>query len=457
MFLSLKRGNMANNILIVILFAVAGALIGFGAKAGKGVSGKELLDEMKGALIPGAIFGAIAGILLSIFSIIALGLNGLLGTAIIMLSGALVGAGGLAFLVLLKSLAIQFFGEKGAGIISGLAVGLIIGLIFILIFMPAGGSAMLEYWKIGLEPVGKVLGSGFRDLAKWRYCINLEPGCPFLIDTDTPNIQNSEEVIEINVNFLNKNIQQDKIDLDVELSVKNPEIYKLHLIPSCFIGDNFDKSREMAIKNMGKYSFGNEFVFGMSPEYQSTSLTCSSNVPECSSKTICSTNAFLVLERPVILQGVWPIYIGKEYNGPGKVRTSLLNNVPYSITMSSPNDMPFDSKQTGGYRFYVTIAQRDEEARLKNIEIIRLSFPENIMADCDYFNAEGNELVIRNINDTWLKENYIPYDSTQKEYKFQCFLYVKSAPRIAEQTPIEIESSYTVISRYQTKLIKQPS
>ncbi len=478
---------VVSGLTIIILCAVIGGLIGLISKsekgdgedkpknvnirllkpgqlsAGTGGGTNELWEKMKEVMIPGAIFGAIMGVLLSIFSIIALGLNGLLGTAIMLFSGALLGAIALMLFVLVKSLIVQILGDRGSRILSGLIVGIILGLLINLFILPAGGSAALEYWKIGLDPVGKVVGDGLQEVAKWKYCFQADPRCPFWINWD-PEIQSPEEVLEVNVNFKNKDIRQDTIKLDALISVSNPEVFKLHLVPKCYLGDNFEKSREIRIENMGSYASGNEFVFDMSSETQETSLTCSSEVPECTAtstnpKNVCSTNVYLVLERPVILNGVWPIYIGQKYSsvGPKQVKTELANNVPYSIALHSPNDLPFDQGKQGGYKFYIAIKQRDEDTTLKNIEIIRIIFPEGIMADCDYFSAEGNELVIRNINETWMKANYISYDSVDKEYSFSCYLQVTKAPIYAERAAIEIESSYTVESRYSTKIIKQPS
>jgi hypothetical protein len=466
--------------IVIILCGIIGALIGLISKPeeegeerdkylnirvfkpgqvesalGGGTEG--LWGKMQSAMIAGAVVGAIAGVLLSIFSIVALGFNGLLGTAIMLLSGAVVGAIAFMLFILLKSVIVQILGPRVSKMIAGLIVGIVVGLLINLLIMPAGGSAALEYWKIGLQPVGKTLGGGLQELSKWQYCFQADPRCPFWIDWSDPNIQNAQETLGVSVNFKNNQIKQDQVKLDAIITVNNPEVNELHLVPKCYIGSNFGKAREMRIENMGQYAAGSEFIFGMSSENQRTSLMCVSDVPECATLNVCSINAYLVLERPVLLSGVWPIYIGgsSHYIGQKQVKTSLANNVPYSIALYSPNDMPFDMDTPGGFRFYVSLKQRDEETTLKDIELIRIIFPEGVMAGCEKgFTAEGSDLIIRNINETWLKDN-LAYDSVEKEYTFPCTLYVTKAPKIAEEAPIQIESSYTVISKFTTLVTKQ--
>jgi uncharacterized protein (DUF952 family) len=118
--------------------------------------------------------------------------------------------------------------------------------------------------------------------------------------------------------------------------------------------------------------------------------------------------------------------------------------------------MPFDQGQKDGYDFSLAIKQRDEETKLKNIELIRLTFPNNVIASCQEFSAEGNELTLRAIDETWLKE-HIQYDAEERSYIFPCTLYVKSAPIDAVLAPVSIESDYTVVSTFGAKITKQPS
>jgi hypothetical protein len=438
--------NPLGNLLIIIICAVAGLIFGSLSKLNKGITGKELWGKIVGALIPGAIFGAILGILLSIFSIINLGLNGLVATLVMMLTGAIVGS-------IVSALATIASSSWLAGLFAGLGLGLLINALVLTSGSIIPGST---YWRAGIEPIISGSSNIFSDLAKYKYCLTLTPPCPFLIDWSDANVQTRQEALEVNVNFQENQIKQDKINILAEISVQNPEKYELHLTPRCFLGTKFDGSREIDIKNQGSYFQGYEFVFPMSSDTMSTSLRCSDDVPECQGQTVCQNQKiFLVLERPVILQGVWPIYVGQKYSvaGSKKVKTELKFNAPWQISLYSTNDMPYDQGKT--YDFQIAIRQVDETTEIKNIELIRLTFPENIIADCDNFQPVSTELELRNINETWLKAN-AQYDSIDKKYTIACSMYIKNAPVYAELSPIEIESDYVVYSVFSKTIVKQP-
>lgn len=431
--------------IICAVCAIAGLAFGKLSKASSSLSFKELMGKLGGALVPGLIFGAIIGLLLGILSLVTLAGGGVLGIILMTISGAIVGG-------IISAL----FTFAGSSPVAGLFCGLALGLLINALLIGFGTSIpIFEYWGAGLEPAGKAIGDAFDELAKYRYCFQVDPRCPFTVDWSDANVQTKQELLQISVNFKENQIKNDNINLLSEIFVQNPEKYELHLIPECFLGEKFDKSRPITIKNMGTYSQGNEFVFPMSSEGLSTSLRCSSSVPECKDKNVClSQKIFLVLERPVRLQGVWPIYIGQRYYvaGPKQARTELKFNAPFSVSLYSSNDMPFDQGKT--YDFNLAVKQKDETTELNEIEIIRLIFPENVLASCEQFSVEGNELVLRNINNEWLKNN-AQYDSGERSYLFPCSLYVKQAPIQAELSPIEIESDYTVISKFETKIVKQ--
>ncbi len=454
---------IASSIIIIGIGAFVGALGGFLIKpGGRGPTGQEYAQAIKGGAIAGAIFGGIAGILLSIFTIINLGFNGLLATLVMALTGAAVGALCLALFNVIRMASVTALGEKGAGILTGILVGIVAGILINLLILPAGGSVAIEYWKLGLEPVTNTLSDGWNELSKFKYCFYADPKCPFLIDWSDANVQSVQEVLSVGVRFSEYQIKNDEINIIAEISVKNPEKYELHLVPKCYLGTKIDKSREITIKNAATYFQGVEFVFPMSSETLSSSLRCSSSVPECQNRNVClDQKVFLVLERPVRLQGTWPIYLGQKYSfpGPRKVKTELKFNVPWQITLSSSDDMPYDEKKT--YNFQLSIKQRNEETKLKNIELIRIIVPENLNIECRNFEAvSSTELELRSIDgtpidETWLKQN-AQYDSVDKKYTMPCAMYVKKAAINAELSPIEIESDYTVTSTFSHVITKQP-
>ncbi len=454
---------IAGSIIIIGIGALLGALGGFLVKpGGRGMTGQEVGAAIKGGAIAGAIFGGIAGILLSIFTVISLGFSGLLSTLVMALTGAATGAICLMLFNLGRLALISALGEKGAGILMGVLVGIVAGILVNFLILPAGGSAALEYWRFGLEPVTTVIGDGLKELSKFQYCLTANPKCPFFVDWSDANIQSAQEALSVGVRFSEYQIKNDEINILAEISVKNPEKYELHLVPKCSLGTKIEKSRPITIKNAATYFQGVEFVFPMSSETLSSSLRCSSTVPECQTRNVClDQKIFLVLERPVRLQGTWPIYLGHKYSfaGPKQVRTELKFNAPWQITLYSSDDMPYDEKKT--YNFQLAIKQRDEETKLKNIELIRIIVPENLNIECKNFVAVSNtELELRStdgtpIDEAWLKQNS-QYDSVDKKYTMSCAMYVKKAALSAELSPIEIESDYTVMSTFSHVITKEP-
>jgi len=445
-----------------ILCIIGGGFMGyfFGRGGGRNAEPGEYRRAFVAGLIPGAVIGTAIGLVFSIFSIIQMGFSGLLSSLILMLVCGAGGAGGLGIANILRTWLNNAIGPGGAGAIAGIFFGALLFLFIIFVANPATGGALGQYWEAGWDPVWGKISYAAEELYKWRYCFVADPHCPFFIDWSDANVQSREEVLQVNVDFKQTQIKNDYIDSLAEITVKNPEKYELHLIPKCYLGESFEKSRSITLKNMGTYAQGYEFIFPMSADLLSTSVRCAAEVTECMGMAVClDQRIYLVLERPVLLQGVWPIYIGRSYaiTGPKQVRTDLRFNAPYSVTLYSSNDMPFDQGKEDGYDFNLAIKQRDEETKLKNIELIRLTFPENIMASCPEFGAEGNELVLRNIDEAWLKKNpNIQYDSEERSYIFPCTMYVKNAPDGAALAPVGIEADYTVTSSFETKITKQP-
>ena len=452
--------NAFSVLITLIISVVVGGIAGgiFGSGGGRGTTAREMWQSFLAGLLPGGIIGAALGVVFSIFSIIQMGISGLLSTLVLMIMCGIIGAAALGVMNVLRTYTVTLLGPRGAGILSGILFGLIIGLFLIFVADPAMGGAFGQYWEAGWEPVSKTLSYGAGELYKWRYCFVADPHCPFFIDWSDANVQSQEEVLQVGVNFKEKQIRNDQINLLAELSVNNPEKYELRLTPKCYLGKTIEKAKLIAVRQMGSYAEGYEFVFPMSSETLSTSLRCAGDVAACRYQTVClDQKVFLILERPVRLQGTWPIYIGEKYaiTGPKQVRTELAFNAPYSVTLYSSNDLPFDSGHKYGYDFSLAIKQRDENTLIKDIESIRLTFPENIIASCDNFEAQGNSLVIGPLDDQWLKMN-IQYDSEEKSYVFPCTLIVRDAPITAALAPIGIEADYTVTSKFETKITKQP-
>lgn len=449
-------------VFMVVLSAFLGYVgyaSGVNLRQARGTTGREIWQAFLTGGIIGVIVGAAAGLVLSIFSIIQLGMSGLLATLVLMIVCALMVGVGFGVINIILTFIRTSLPPQVVGLLAGiLCFVAVFAVLFIWFNTPLLGTSFGQYFEAGIEPVAKTLSYGAKELYKWRYCFVADPHCPFYIDWSDANVQSTQEELQVNVNFKEKQIRNEAIDLLAEISVTNPEKYELEIIPRCFLGETIEHSRPITVRQMGTYTEGSMFVFPMSSETLSTSLRCTSDVPECKAAPVClDQRVFLVLERPVHLEGVWPIYTGERYavTGPKQVRTELKFNAPYSITLYSSNDMPFDSGRQDGYTFSLAIKQRDEQTKLKDVEKIRLTFPQNVLASCEGFEAQSNDLVIGPFDAQWLKLN-VDYDPEELSYIFPCTLIVRNAPITASLSPIGIEADYTVTSQFEAKITKQP-
>ncbi|MGB9707913.1 MAG: hypothetical protein ACPLXC_01105 [Candidatus Pacearchaeota archaeon] len=411
----------------------------------------SLGDSTKLALpsgIIGGVIGAIIGVVLSLFAFLSIGLNGLIATIVLGLIGF-----GVGFVVVWCVTFVWYFSPPWAKKIFSfvVAIVMIVGIIILTVFIWRQPFTK-EYLKFA-SPMFDSIGRGIRDIrVNWGACLYLKPPCPFLIDWESPNVQSTQEELNIKVEFSENRIMHDRVNLAVAISVSNPEIMELHVKPKCYLGK--DKKVELQVANMGSYAYGDEFVFGTTSPGQElrTSLRCVGSIPEAADKQVYSENVVLVLERPVTVTTTWPIQIGEEPKG-GFVKSTMQFNAPYSIAMLSNNDIPFNEGKN--YGFSVVLKRRAEDVKFKQLDYMTIRFSEDLLINCMGFKGMDHEIEIRDYSYEGLK-NSTQYEETYDKFSWPCELYVTSAPRLAVLSPVVLESKYVVYSDYMTRVIKSP-
>ncbi len=406
---------------------------------------KKWRESLSSGLV-GGIVGAIIGLLLSVFSIMSFGFSGLAASVVL---------SGIGFFIIglsVYSLTAIWY-VLPPFLKKPITYLLVFGFIFLMIYLAIFFWQLpvtSEYLKlIDIEPVQK----GFGEIAKFRYCFYADPRCPFFVQWENPNVQTAEEELYVDVDFSEKKISpENTINLLVSFSVSNPEFGELKIKPKCYLGK--DKEKELEIEKMGAYAYGDEFIFPTTASGQElhTTLRCKGEIQEAIDKNIYSEMVVIELERPVIVKTVWPVWIGLEPK-IGLVKSEMKFNAPYSIAMTSHNDMPFEEGKE--YDFQIVLKRQAEESNIKEVKYIVVSFPEGVLASCEHFQPLDHEIELLGQDYETLK-NIANYNLEYEKFTFPCSLYVSKAPRQAVLSPIELEAEYIVYSDYKTKIIKSP-
>ena len=400
---------------------------------------RTLLSSLSAALI-GAIILSVICALLSIFSVVEIGSAGIPSLIVFVLIGA-----GFGF-------CLGFIYGIFPSNLKVLAV-LIIAVLLFLVF-----SQLYKVQPGVLQPIFSSLkgkGSGILNVVgkikDYKYCFTADPRCPFFISWEEPYVEKGEEDVEIDVRFSERRIKEDNtINVLAEITVVNKKIPELHVKPKCYFKK--EKERELKVEKLGSYAKGNEFVFPMSDLEMHTTLRCSGSIPEAEDKNVYTEYIVLELERPVSVTTTWPVWIGKKPN-KGIVRSIMSSEAPYSVALASNNDMPFEQKKE--YDFKVIIKRKDANARLKEIEELVITYPLEMLVECNSFESTEAGLALRNVPYQTLKE-ISDYEKEKDKFIFPCSLYVTRAPVGAIQAPIVLNARYVVYSDYITKVYKAP-
>lgn len=415
----------------------------------RAMSIKESFHSSLPAGLAGGIIGAIIGAILSLFTVFNIGLQGLFATIVLATLGFAVGGIAIFLITFIWNISPIWLKKPVTYIFIFL---MIVGIVWVGIFLWKLPFTR-EYLKFA-SPMFEQIGKGLHDLrVSWGACLYMKPPCPFLIDWESPNVQSAQEELNIRVEFSENQIIQDRVNLAVALTVVNPELGELRVKPECYLGK--DKKVKLQVASMGSYSYGDEFVFGTTQPGQTlrTSLRCVGNIPEAADKQIYSEYVVLVLERPVNVKTTWPVQIGQEPK-VGFVKSTMQFNAPYSIAMSSNNDMPFNEGQE--YDFSIVLKRRAEDVMFKQLNYMNVKFSEDVIVACEGFRGFDHELEIKDYSYEALKKT-VQYEKAYDKFSWPCSLYVTSAPRLAVLSPIVLEAKYVVYSDYTTRVVKSPS
>lgn len=402
-----------------------------------------------GWLFIGLIAGAVVGVLLSLFSIYNLGVQGLLGTLVLGLSCA----GIFAIVGFITGFISYWLPDWLKSFFTILFILAIFAALIWAIIKMERADTLPEYLKFA-SPVFEGFQKGVKELGMYRYCLTADEKCPFFVPWDEPTIQSKQEELSVDVSFDEKNIRSDNtVSLRVSLAVKNPTLAKLTIKPRCYLKSKDEKGSELKVERMGTYSYGDEFEFppASAGEELHTEFYCSGDVFEAEDKNIYSEKVIIELERPVSVKTTWPVWIGSTPR-KGLVRSTMSFDAPYTISLASNNDMPFEENKD--YSFQVSIQKKAEDVSLKRIQSISITLPEDIMAECEKpFENIDYTIELGDVSADALK-NMTQYNKDLDKYVLPCTLYVAAAPREAVMAPIQLEAQYSVSSDYDTRIFK---
>lgn len=413
---------------------------------------------MQRAVVAG-IIGAIVGVLISIFSIFQIGLKGLAATLVLGGGGFLIiGAIFWTFSVIQNGLPPQvarYLSIAGAIL---LCIGIVFGLItfFTWSMQPqnqAVGDTINEYFKFASPLTTGVKNAG-EQLVKFKYCFVADPRCPFFVNWDNPDVQNPEEQFHVTLEFSENQIINDNVNTLCSLTIMNPSFSDLTYKPTCYYGSSYDQKKPLEVSRMGSYTYGNEFIFDSSANEQHTSFRCSGAIPEAADKPIHSDKLFVDLERPVLAETTWPVYIGFGSN-MGKIKSTMNFKAPYSVALASDNDLPFNPKAT--YDFRIVLKKQDDNSKLVNLEYLTLSYPtSDYIIECPGLGlAADGILEIRDKKSSELKKIFL-YSSEEDKYSLACTAYIIDAPETPILSPISVESKYNVLTQFEGIIKKTP-
>ncbi|MBS3073281.1 hypothetical protein J4465_00595 [Candidatus Pacearchaeota archaeon] len=407
--------------------------------------------------VTAGIIGAIVGVLISIFSIFQIGLQGL-GATLVLGGGGFLGVGLIfwTFAVIQNGLPPQvarYLSIAGAIL---LCIGIIFGLISFFTWMnynPVAAETFGEYFKFA-SPLTTGIKNAGEQLSKFKYCFVADPRCPFFVNWDNPDVQNPEEQFYVTLQFSENQIINDNVNTLCSLNVMNPSFSDLTYKPACYYGSSYDQKKFLEVTRRGSYNYGNEFIFDSSVNEQHTSFRCSGAIPEAVDKPIYSEKLFVDLERPVLAETTWPVYIGLGSN-MGKIKSTMNFKAPYSTALASDNDMPFNPKNT--YDFRIVLKRQDDNSKLINLEYLTLSYPtSDYIIECQGLElAADGILEIRNKNSAELKKIFL-YSSEEDKYSLACTAYIIDAPETPILSPISVESKYDVLTQFEGIIKKTP-
>ena len=415
-------------------------------------TGSDALKQGFSWAIFGAISGGAIGVLLSIFAIYNIGVKGLLGTIVLGL-----GCAAILFVAgFIVGYLTYYIPKPVKTTFVTISILIIIGMLVWATLTMWKAGTLPEYAKFA-SPMFEGIQKAFHGLAQYKYCLTADSRCPFFVSWDEPVIQNSQEEISVHVSFDEKKVKSDgTINLLVNLAVENPTMAELTIKPKCYLESKDEKGTELEIDRMGTYSYGEEFRIPATEENEEvhTQFYCYGALPsEADNRNVYAADIIVELERPVVVKTTWPVWIGTTPR-KGIVKSTMSYNAPYTVSLASNNDMPFEEGKD--YSFQITLQRKAEDVKFKNLQSLSVNVPEELKVQCgDNFANINNFIELRDASYDILK-NITQYDENLDKFIFPCVLYVSKAGIEAVQAPMQMEVYYSVYSDYDTQVFKSP-
>lgn len=436
-------------LVIVIITALISAIM-------TGTMEIALQAALPAALIAG-IVGAIIGVLAGVFSLFDLGLQGVVAILVLAIVGFLL-LGAIAFIIVFAYNSYPNWARQvfSGILVIGMVIGLVVGLISLVVFMTQNPtSAVVEYLKFA-SPVTEGIGNAFTELSKFKYCFTADPRCPFFINWENPTVQSQQEQFYTKLNFAENRINNnDYLESLCSLSIMNPSFNDLEFKPDCYYGDKEENKKPLELTKLGSYAFGDRFIFQPSFDEQHTSFRCSGYIAEASGKNVYSTNLYVYLTRPISVKTSWLVYIGGG-KSIGQQKSVMDFKAPYSVALTSYNDMPFNTGKK--YDFSIVIKNQDErKSKFLKLNRLTLNIPEDYLIHCEGLDLVSEAtLEISEKTAEELKTIYY-YSQDEDKYTIPCSLMVNNAPVDSTiLSPISVETYYSTISKFETKIVKKP-
>jgi hypothetical protein len=147
----------------------------------------------------------------------------------------------------------------------------------------------------------------------------------------------------------------------------------------------------------------------------------------------------------------WPVWIGTTPR-KGLVKSSMSFNAPYTVSLASNNDMPFEEGKD--YSFQITIQKKADDVEFKRLQSLSIYVPDELMVQCgDSFANINNFVEIREVSYDIMK-NISQYNEELDKFIFPCTLYVSKAGVQAVQAPMQLDAYYSVYSDYDAQVFK---
>jgi len=279
-------------------------------------------------------------------------------------------------------------------------------------------SGTFSFFKDAFKPISDLFKCGFEE-------------CP------TAGIKREEIKVpdfQLNIEYENDFIQNNNINLFIKMNLNNKQLDNLTIYPYCYKKIN---NESLTLSSLQSYSYGDYFVFPKSQQALNTGFRCLGKSDFQSEKVIIGFGI------PYTSSLIWTLYTASEFSDiTNKKGIQQASPGPYQIFIEMPSDMPL---KNGQYEFFLKL-KKNYDLDLKEIKYIKLEGTADSDVFCEDF---GNEIIVsaEKLKDYWNEKN--------KEYVFNCNVYISGVSSILEQRVININANYITYKEFEKELRKK--